>query len=233
MAQSTPILILGMHRSGTSCLAGSLENAGLYLGDVNTKAGFNKKGNRENRTAMELHEQVLERVGASWDNPPAQDPVWTPQETQHLRKIIESFPDDQQWGLKDPRVLFMMEGWKALTTPRFIGTFRHPAEVTASLILRAQKWDKPMDKDTAFNIWAIYNKRMLALHALQKFNILRYDIPVNTYHENLIKAGDSLNLDVPDKPEFRDNALHNQQTQDTHMPKRLKPIWEALNDIAL
>ncbi|PHR93589.1 MAG: hypothetical protein COA69_02825 [Robiginitomaculum sp.] len=233
MAQSTPILILGMHRSGTSCLAGSLENAGLYLGDVNTEAGFNKKGNRENRTAMELHEQVLERVGASWDNPPAQDPVWTPQETQHLREIIESYPDDQQWGLKDPRVLFMMEGWKTLTTPRFIGTFRHPAEVAASLIQRAQKWDQPMDEDTAFNIWAIYNKRMLALHMHQKFDILRYDIPATTYHKNLIKAGNSLNLEVPDKPEFRESALHNQQVQNTHIPIKIKPIWEALNDIAL
>jgi len=49
MQISPPILILGMHRSGTSCLAGCLEEAGLYLGDVNLKAGFNKKGNRENR----------------------------------------------------------------------------------------------------------------------------------------------------------------------------------------
>jgi len=34
MQISPPILILGMHRSGTSCLAGCLEEAGLYLGDV-------------------------------------------------------------------------------------------------------------------------------------------------------------------------------------------------------
>jgi len=37
-SSSQAVLILGMHRSGTSCLAGSLQEAGLYLGEVNTAA---------------------------------------------------------------------------------------------------------------------------------------------------------------------------------------------------
>jgi len=233
MAQPTPILILGMHRSGTSCLAGSLEAAGLYLGDVNTKAGFNKKGNRENRTAMELHEQVLERVGAAWNNPPKTNPVWTMDETRHLNDIINNFPSDRQWGLKDPRVLFMIDGWRALTTPRFIGTFRHPLEVAASLIHRAQKWAHPMDQDTAFHIWAVYNQRMLDMYKEQKFDVLRYDISPHTYHQNLIKAGKNLGLDVPGTPTFREAYLHNQHVEEAHMPAKLKPVWEALNEIAV
>jgi hypothetical protein len=40
----SPIIILGMHRSGTSLVAGCLEAAGLYLGPVNNYAPFNKKG---------------------------------------------------------------------------------------------------------------------------------------------------------------------------------------------
>lgn len=46
---ASTVLILGMHRSGTSCLAGSLQEAGLYLGEVNTAAPHNAKGNRESR----------------------------------------------------------------------------------------------------------------------------------------------------------------------------------------
>lgn len=233
MAHPTPILILGMHRSGTSCLAGSLEDAGLYLGDVNTQAGFNKKGNRENRTAMELHEQVLERVGAAWNNPPATNPVWTADETRHLNNIINSFPTDRQWGLKDPRVLFMMEGWRALTTPRFIGTFRHPAEVAASLMHRAKKWAQPMSEDTAFHIWAVYNQRMLDMHKAQNFDILRYDIPAHIYHQNLIKAGKKLGFDVPNAPTFRETSLQNQHVKDAQIPASLKSIWETLNAIAV
>jgi len=42
-----PLIILGMHRSGTSALAGSLEGAGLNLGPVSTHEVDNAKGNRE------------------------------------------------------------------------------------------------------------------------------------------------------------------------------------------
>ena len=41
------VVILGMHRSGTSCLTGSLQDKGLYLGQVSQRGTFNKKGNRE------------------------------------------------------------------------------------------------------------------------------------------------------------------------------------------
>ena len=33
-----PVAVIGMHRSGTSCLAGCLEDLGLNLGDVITEA---------------------------------------------------------------------------------------------------------------------------------------------------------------------------------------------------
>ena len=41
------VCVLGMHRSGTSCLAGSLEQQGLFLGETNTRGPFNLRGNRE------------------------------------------------------------------------------------------------------------------------------------------------------------------------------------------
>ena len=64
------VVILGMHRSGTSVLAGSLQEAGLVLGDVVTQAPHNKKGNRENRAIMFMQEDLLQSNGGSWDNPP-------------------------------------------------------------------------------------------------------------------------------------------------------------------
>ncbi|HHL42269.1 MAG TPA: sulfotransferase family protein, partial [Hellea balneolensis] len=101
-----PVLILGMHRSGTSCLAGCLQEAGLYLGAVNTKAGFNTKGNREYRAVMELHEHLLNQNNASWDHPPATPVNWQDNELSALIKIAVEFPTHQIWGAKDPRTLF-------------------------------------------------------------------------------------------------------------------------------
>jgi len=45
------VAILGMHRSGTSCLAGSLQELGLYLGEVYDQNPHNPRGNRENAAA--------------------------------------------------------------------------------------------------------------------------------------------------------------------------------------
>ena len=42
-----PLLILGMHRSGTSCLAGMLRDAGVFMGEVSEANAYNRKGNLE------------------------------------------------------------------------------------------------------------------------------------------------------------------------------------------
>jgi len=56
-----PMLILGMHRSGTSCLAGCLQAAGLISGEVNIQAMYNAKGNRENLAGTYARLQELAR----------------------------------------------------------------------------------------------------------------------------------------------------------------------------
>ena len=65
--KSSPIAILGMHRSGTSCLAGSLQEAGIYLGDVVTSAAHNQKGNRENVHSMMMCWAIV--VGRGMSSP--------------------------------------------------------------------------------------------------------------------------------------------------------------------
>ena len=67
----SPILILGMHRSGTSCLAGSLQQRGLFLGEVYEARPHNRKGNRENQRIMDLNNAVLATSDGAWDRPPA------------------------------------------------------------------------------------------------------------------------------------------------------------------
>jgi len=226
-------MILGMHRSGTSCLTGCLEEAGLYLGEVNTQAGFNAKGNRENKAIMEHHEAILNRVGASWDNPPLKEPEWTKEEKDHLLGLLNPYQDKRNWGVKDPRSLFLLEGWMSVTSPKFVATFRHPQETAASLVHRAQIWNQSMDMDKAFGLWAAYNTKLLSVHKTQPFNIVRYDISPKIYHYKLIRIALRLGLDPNSSTHFRDDGLHNQQTTDLTVPEPLKGIWEELNDLAI
>ena len=232
MSFSSPVLILGMHRSGTSCLAGSLEEAVLYLGGVNAEADFNKKGNRENRRVMEHHDRILYRMGAAWDNPPLIDPVWTEEEKDTLKSLLSEYSDKQRWGLKDPRVLFMLDGWLAITLPKFVATFRHPFEVASSLVYRAGVWNQSMDMDLAYELWAAYNKKLLQVYQYKPFDIIRYDIDVGSYNKKLIDIAGRLGLETEASNSFREEGLHNQRNSDEPVPSQLIPIWEALNDFA-
>jgi hypothetical protein len=55
--QATFVFILGMHRSGTSCLAGSLERCGLFLGDVSRSNVSNPRGTHELSEVRRAHGQ--------------------------------------------------------------------------------------------------------------------------------------------------------------------------------
>ncbi len=61
-----------MHRSGTSAVAGTIQDHGVKLGPVSEQARFNARGNREIRELNQLHNAILKRSGGSWWDPPGQ-----------------------------------------------------------------------------------------------------------------------------------------------------------------
>ena len=62
--------VLGMHRSGTSCLTGTLKSAGMVLGDASIVNSFNAKGDCEDTRIVRLHKDLLHANGGSWYAPP-------------------------------------------------------------------------------------------------------------------------------------------------------------------
>ena len=120
------VAILGMHRSGTSLLAGTLQECGLELGDVNTQAPANDKGNRESWLLIALHEDVLRKAGGFWHRPPTQPVTWTRLHRTVRSLFIEEFLGVPLWGFKDPRLLYVLEGWlEALPALEAVAIFRH------------------------------------------------------------------------------------------------------------
>ena len=57
-----PVLTIGAHRSGTSATEHALELLGLQIGQ-------RLDSHRESKALQRLHEEYLQRVGASWHNP--------------------------------------------------------------------------------------------------------------------------------------------------------------------
>jgi len=121
-----------MHRSGTSCLAGSLEQAGLYFGDVVHQSPHNKKGNKENKALRLLNEDLLRFNQGSWDVIPP-ELNWNAELSDRRDTLLTEYDSQSLWAFKDPRCLKTLPFWhEALPDLRFVGTFRNPAAVVQS-----------------------------------------------------------------------------------------------------
>lgn len=155
---SRAIIILGMHRSGTSALAGSLEEKGVYLGDVNSHSPDNVKGNRESRNILTLNEDILNASDGSWDAP-VTNLVWSPLHKVTRNLIVDSFKGKPIWGFKDPRTILVLDGWlQAVPNAELVCIFRHPFLVADSLFRRSA-----MCYAKGLKLWITYN-RILKWH---------------------------------------------------------------------
>lgn len=210
------VLILGMHRSGTSCLAGSLQEAGLYLGEVNTVAPHNLKGNRESQVIMMLQDDLLRTNGGAWDSPPAQV-VWDAEHRARRDVIIATYPTDRIWGFKDPRTLLTLAGWlEVLDSVRLIGTYRHPLAVAASLQSR-----NGIAIEKSFALWTTYNTLLLHYQRQFGFPLLCFDWTPERYHRRLLEITPALNLTAPIAGfSFFEASLRNNKTPETS-PSRI------------
>jgi hypothetical protein len=225
---SRVVCIVGMHRSGTSCLAGSLQEAGLHLGDVITSAPYNAKGNRENKRIMDLHEAVLAHSGGSWDRPPERV-LWSQAHRDERDQIIGSYRGVETWGFKDPRSLLLLDFWReALPDITFIGTFRSPRLVAESLLRR-----NGGSLDQWFELWAYYNRRLLALNEARPFPIISFDLGEDAYRRSLSVVVERLGLTAPPEAGFFDPALRHQDESPDPLPESVAATYDALIRTAL
>lgn len=222
----SPVAVIGMHRSGTSCLAGCLEDLGLSLGDVVTSAPHNKKGNRENPRFWPVHDAVLARVGASWDHPPSEPVAWTAQERADLKAVLADYDTlPRPWGFKDPRATVLLDGWfEVLPDLRLIGSIRHPVAVAGSLTAR-----NGYDQSRGLGIWASYNRALLRWRDQAAFDVMDFDAP--DYEVRVRDAAGRLGLDHTRPMPFREAEL-NHQKAGGETPAEVADLWARLSEAA-
>ena len=229
---SNPVLILGMHRSGTSCLAGGLECAGLHLGKVNVKAGFNKKGNREHEQIRSLHDEVLATHAYCWDTPPDHALNWSADQLDKLGRYTEDLIKHGFWGVKDPRSVFCLKGWRTRFKPRFVATYRHPLAVARSLMFRAEKWGQPMQEDDALRLWVHYNRQILTETEHTDTPFIRFDQAPEIYLQKLQEIAALFDLDTDKVTHFHSAELRNHDANSEPIPDTCRAIWHELTDRA-
>lgn len=226
-----PLLIVGMHRSGTSCLAGQLEQSGIWLGDVRRSSVYNPKGNRENPEIMALNEAVLVENGGAWDMVPDRPIIWSSACQEQRDRILATYPANRVWGFKDPRTLITLEGWRAvLPDALFVGTVRHPIAVASSLYARN---NMPIEKGVA--LWTQYNKRLLNLVQREEFPIVSFDMPASQYISATAALIAQLGLSPPTVENifFEENMRNQAMDAAVKLPEETALIYDALNERAL
>lgn len=145
-----PLIIIGMHRSGTSMMANMLNQLGLFIGhkllpfDLYEASFF-----------VTLNEWILAQANASWDNPynyQFADEVFEAQAREILigelkgkkkkdflgkQKVSDIRSLDIPWAWKDPRSTITIDLWKSIfPEARILHIYRNPVDVAASLAKR-------------------------------------------------------------------------------------------------
>jgi hypothetical protein len=214
------IAIVGMHRSGTSCLAGSLERAGLTVGRVHTWNRYNTRGNRENQDIVDLNDEVLASNGGSWDQPPARCD-WTPAQLGRARELVHALGSDSIVGFKDPRTLLTLEGWfEAVPALQCIGAFRDPRAVATSLHRRSA-----MAAETAIDLWCHYNRILLGAARARGFSLVDFDVTEDSYLARVSAIAQSVGLDAR---AMRDDPFFAQELRTAQRDPVTGPLpWRA------
>lgn len=147
---SCAVLILGMHRSGTSALTGLLHILGIKLSSnlIPAEQKINPKGFWEDALISATNEEVLEKLGSHWfDAKGLPQQWWLNKELEPLHKRLRALVEEQFghetscWVLKDPRMCRLLPLWVTLLgdlklSPKVLLILRHPSEVADSLLKR-------------------------------------------------------------------------------------------------
>lgn len=147
-ANRIAVVVLGMHRSGTSALTRVLSLLGCDL--PKTLMGTtpaNELGHWESTLVAHLNDEILSSAGSNWHDWLSINPGWSasPKSAEFKEKAVEvvqaEFGTSRFFVLKDPRICRLTPFWlevlkEAGVDPAIIMPVRNPLEVAQSLASR-------------------------------------------------------------------------------------------------
>lgn len=181
-----PIIVLGMHKSGTTLIARTLHESGVYMGDFS--AGENYANCKyENTSAVEINKSLLraEKLHSTATVGPLSS-------ISKIEPKISSFVEEMNriqvpWGVKDPRLCLTYDVWRRFLPPhKVIFIFRSPERVLEHYTRGSTKTRlNKMRKDglAALRAWYLYN-----VHAYRIIQGLAAGAIVINFEEYLTKG---------------------------------------------
>ena len=249
------IVVLGMHRSGTSTVARALQALGVSLGDnLLDPAVDNPKGFWEDRDCFQINEELLRHLGSAYDQPGLgwriswSDPVVNDLSARAAEILKQRLLQaGGVWGFKDPRTCRLLEFWcpvmaAAGYTTSFILAIRNPASVVRSLERRDQI---PCEK--GYLLWLQHVIAAVVLSAgSPRRVVVDYDQMMDRPLSGLQKMATALGLPMDSagtaitdfERDFLDDLLRHTRffptdlAQDPRAPQQVMKIYDLLLDVA-
>jgi GT2 family glycosyltransferase len=218
------VVVLGMHRSGTSAIAGLLSHLGSNFGHSLIPAGpDNTKGFYEDSELVELNDEILSKLGISWTS--CSDIHWDEEVLQKLdlkfgersRSLIQRLVSSNTniTGMKDPRISRLLPFWASIFSQveiqvNIIWVLRKPLAVHQSLHRR-----NGYNEDVSLALWTRYNLDILKFASKDSLKLVEYDEALNDEMAIATQFSAAYNLSCPDETyrEFFDASLrHSKDT---------------------
>jgi GT2 family glycosyltransferase len=243
------LLVLGMHRSGTSALARTLNLLGVDLGSgLSIPAEDNRLGFWEHAKVVAIHETLLRDLDSSWHDTHALPENWTATAAARkarlaIAELVENdFADSPLWAVKDPRLCRLVPLWKEVLDGLDIAAsavfaMREPGEVARSLEAR----DSLAPGSTRLRWFEHFAEAEHATRGLPRTLVLYEDLLTN-WRRTLKKAGADLGLAWPvglevagrgiDSFLSKDERHHVRADDHSIQPEILRRLYELSRDCA-
>lgn len=209
------VVVLGMHRSGTSALARGLVPLGVELGDRLMPAvpGNNERGFWEDLDVHELNAQLLRSLGREWDTLTPLDPAELKRHDLHPFRVAATdllrgkLADKSIYGLKDPQLCLLLPFWKPLfasidSDVDYVISTRHPLSVAESLKKR-----DAMELEKGLYLWLNHAASAVNDSVGARRVVVSYDLLMREPEAQLRRIAEGLSLTFDSaSSEFRDFA---------------------------
>jgi glycosyltransferase involved in cell wall biosynthesis len=235
------IIVLGMHRSGTSSVTRLLNLVGAYFGpegmatDPNAE---NPKGFWERRDIRAVCDGLLQDSGFDWWRVADFSVDRIPDEIREarvdeFRKIVFHLDAHRPWVIKEPRLCLLMPVLRPVfEAPVFVHVVREPLEVAESLEAR-----NGFPIPVGLSLWEVYTASAYAATVADPSVFVSYDAlvrdPVRTTQQlvaDLVEAGaHELHVPVPHEvTAFVETNLRRQRRDDRERDEYLNAAQGAL-----
>lgn len=176
-SKNAPILVVGMHNSGTSILAEILHESGLFL-------GANMPHYESYFFSIFINNNLIMGGGSSW----AKTPILTVQEVMKFRDVVgnyiqqywavnyllSGYSGQHLWGFKDPRLCVLLPLYLDIfPNSKVVHIRRNPDDVAASLCKKKKMGVGQIDN---FDYW-----KTLTLQHIDR--VLEYANCCQAYYE--------------------------------------------------